>query len=125
MWIVRLALRRPYTFLVMALMMLALGGVSIFAMRKDIFPTIDIPVISVIWNYTGMPPQEMADRIVTIDERSMTTTVNDIEHMESSSYAGVSVIRAFFQPGTKPEGAIAQITALSQTILRPLPTGIF
>ncbi|HEX4509906.1 MAG TPA: efflux RND transporter permease subunit [Burkholderiaceae bacterium] len=125
MWIVRLALRRPYSFAVMALLMLVLGGASIVVMRKDIFPTIGIPVISVIWSYTGMPPQEMADRIVTIDERAMTTTVNDIEHMESSSYAGTSVIRVFLQPGTQPDSAIAQITALSQTILRPLPTGIF
>ena len=125
MWIVRLALRRPYSFAVMALLMLVLGGAAIFTMRKDIFPTIDIPVVSVIWNYTGMPPQEMADRIVTIHERFLTTAVNDIEHIESSSYPGVAVIRVFLQPGTKVEGAIAQITALSQTILRPLPPGIF
>ncbi len=125
MWIVRLALRRPYTFAVMAFMMLVLGIVSIVAMRKDIFPFINIPVVSVIWNYTGMPPQEMADRIVTIDERAMTTAVNDIEHMESTSYPGIAVIKVFFHPGTKVDGAIAQITALSQTILRPLPPGIF
>ena len=125
MWIVRLALRRPYTFLVMAMLMLVLGGASIYTMRKDIFPTIDIPVVSVIWNYTGMPPQEMADRIVSIHERFLTTAVNDIEHIESNSYPGVAVIRVFLQPGTRVEGAIAQITALSQTILRPLPPGIF
>ena len=125
MWIVRLALRRPYTFAVMALLMLVLGIGSIVAMRKDIFPFIDIPVVSVVWSYTGMPPQEMADRIVTIDERAMTTTVNDIEHMESTSYPGVSVIKVYLQPGTKVDTAIAEITALSQTILRPLPPGIF
>ncbi len=125
MWIVRLALRRPYTFAVMALLMLVLGIGSIIAMRKDIFPFIDIPVVSVVWSYTGMPPQEMADRIVTIDERAMTTTVNDIEHMESTSYPGISVIKVYLQPGSKVETAIAEITALSQTILRPLPPGIF
>ncbi len=125
MWIVRLALRRPYTFAVMAVLMLVLGIGSIVAMRKDIFPFIDIPVVSVVWAYTGMPPQEMADRIVTIDERAMTTTVNDIEHLESTSYPGVAVIKVFLQPGTKVETAIAEITALSQTILRPLPPGIF
>ena len=125
MWIVRLALRRPYSFVVMALMMLVLGGAAILTMRKDIFPTIDIPVVSVIWNYTGMPPQEMADRIVSSHERFLTTAVNDIEHIESNSYPGVAVIRVFFQPGVQVAGAIAQITALSQTILRILPPGIF
>ena len=125
MWIVRLALRRPYTFAVMALLMLVLGIGSIVGMRKDIFPFIDIPVVSVVWSYTGMPPQEMADRIVTIDERAMTTTVNDVEHMESTSYPGIAVIKVYLQPGSKVETAIAEITALSQTILRPLPPGIF
>src|SRR5258706_27927 len=123
MWIVKLALRRPYTFAVMALLMLVLGIVAIVTMRKDIFPFIDIPVVSVVWSYGGMSPQEMADRIVTIDERAMTTTVNDIEHMESTSYPGVSIIRVFFHPRVKVELAIAQITALSQSILRPLPQG--
>ena len=125
MWIVRLALRRPYTVVVMAVLMLVLGVVAIVSARKDIFPIIEIPVVSVIWSYSGMSPEEMAQRIVTIDERAMTTTVNDIEHIESTSYQGVAAIRVFFQPGVKVEGAIAQITALSQTILRPLPPGIF
>src|SRR5205085_916179 len=120
MWIVRLALRRPYSFVVMAVLMLVLGATAIFTMRKDIFPHIDIPVVSVVWGFSGMSPQEMAERIVTIDERAMTTTVNDIEHIESTSYQGVSVIRVFFQPGVKVEGAIAQITALSQSIVRPM-----
>src|SRR5438552_2142048 len=124
MWIVRLALRRPYTVVVMAVLMLVLGVVAIVSARKDIFPIIEIPVVSVIWSYSGMSPEEMAQRIVTIDERAMTTTVNDIEHIESTSYQGVAAIRVFFQPGVKVEGAIAQITALSQTILRPLPPGI-
>jgi multidrug efflux pump subunit AcrB len=109
----------------MAILMLVLGGVAIFSMPTDIFPYINIPVASVIWTYSGMSPQEMADRIVTISERAMTTTVNDIEHMESSTYSGVSVIRIYFQPNVKIEMAIAQITALVQTILRPLPPGTF
>ncbi len=102
-----------------------LGAIAIVTMPKDIFPYINIPVVSVVWSYSGLPPQEMADRVVTIDERAMTTTVNDIEHMESTSYNGVSVIKVFFQPKASVELAIAQITALCQTILRPLPPGIF
>ncbi|HYK92227.1 MAG TPA: efflux RND transporter permease subunit [Acidobacteriota bacterium] len=125
MWIVRLALRRPYTFVVMAVLMAVLGGIAIVNTPKDIFPYINLPVASVVWSYSGLSPQEMADRVVTISERAMTTTVNDIEHMESTSYNGVAVIRMFFQPGVKTEMAIAQMTAISQTILRPLPPGIF
>jgi multidrug efflux pump subunit AcrB len=109
----------------MAILMLVLGGAAIATMPVDIFPYINIPVASVVWAYTGMSPQEMADRIVTISERAMTTTVNNIEHMESTSYNGVAVIRMYFQPTVKIEMAIAQITALSQTILRPLPPGTF
>jgi multidrug efflux pump subunit AcrB len=124
-WIVELALRRPYTFIVMAVLMAVLGGIAIFGMPKDIFPYIDIPVVTVVWSYNGLPAEEMASRVVTICERSMTTTVNDIEHMESTSYNGVATIRLYFQPNVKIEMAIAQITALAQTILRPLPPGIF
>ena len=124
-WIVKLALRRPYTFVVMALLMVILGAVSILTMPTDIFPYINIPVASVIWNYTGMVPQEMADRVVTIFERAMTTTVNNIEHIESTAYNGVSVTRVYFQPAASIEMAIAQITSIVQTILRPLPPGIF
>ena len=109
----------------MAVLMAVLGGIAIVSMPKDIFPYINIPVVSVVWSYTGLPPQEMADRVVTIDERAMTTTVNDIEHMESTSYNGVAVIKVFFQPNASVDLAIAQITALSETILRPLPPGIF
>ncbi len=105
--------------------MAVLGGIAIASMPKDIFPYINIPVVNVVWSYSGLPPQEMADRVVTIDERAMTTTVNDIEHMESTSYNGVAVIKVFFQPNASVELAIAQITALCQTILRPLPPGIF
>jgi len=111
-WIVKLALRRPSTFVVMSILMLVLGVTAIFSMPTNIFPYINIPVASVVWTYSGMSPQEMADRIVTISERAMTTTVNDIEHMESTTYNGVSATRIYFQPTVKIEMAIAQITAL-------------
>jgi multidrug efflux pump subunit AcrB len=125
MWLVRLALRRPYTFTVVAVLLALLGGVAILTMPADIFPDIDIPVVSVIFSYQGIPPEEMANRIATVFERSMTTTVNDIEHIESQSYPGVTVIRAYFQPGAKVETAIAQITSNSQSTLRIMPPGIF
>ncbi len=109
----------------MAVLIAVLGGISILSMQKDIFPYIDIPVVSVVWSYNGISPNDMANRIVTICERAMTTTVNDIEHMESSSYNGVAVVRVFFQPNVKIDLAIAQVTAINQTILRVLPPGIF
>ncbi|MBC7544498.1 MAG: efflux RND transporter permease subunit [Candidatus Sericytochromatia bacterium] len=124
MWIVRLALRRPYTFIVMALLIVLAGGLTITRMSTDIFPEIDIPVVSVIWSYNGVAPEEMEKRIVTVSERAFTTTVNDIEHMESQSMNGVSVIKIFFQPGARVEAAVAQLTSVSQTILRILPPGI-
>jgi multidrug efflux pump subunit AcrB len=123
MWIVRLALRRPYTFVVMAVLIAILGGTAIVTMPVDIFPYIDIPVVSIVWSYAGLAPDEMEKRIVTIFERSLTTTVNDIEHMESQSYAGVSVTRVYFQPNAKVEVALAQVTAISQTLLRIFPPG--
>ena len=123
MWIVRLALRRPYTFTVMALLIVILGIFSAIRMAKDIFPSIDIPVVVVIWQYGGLTPEEMAKRIVTISERAMTTTVNDIEHMESQSFIGVGVIKIFFHPGTSIDAAVAQVTAINQTIIRILPPG--
>ena len=123
MWIVRLALRRPYTFVVMAVLILVLGVVSIETMSTDIFPSIDIPVVSVVWTYNGTSPDEMEKRFTTISERAMTTTVNDIEHIESQSVSGISVIKIFFQPGVKVEAAVAQVTAVNQTILRILPPG--
>ena len=119
MWIVRLALRRPYTFVVVSLLIAILGVAAIITMPVDIFPYIDIPVVSVVWSYNGLSPEEMEKRIVTFFERSMTTTVNDIEHIESQSYNGVSVTRVYFQPNAKVELALAQITAISQTLLRP------
>ena len=125
MWIVRLALRRPYTFVVMALAIALLGGAAIYTMPVDIFPYIDIPVVSVIWTYQGISPEEMEKRIVTVYERALTTTVNDVEHIESQSFNGVAVVRIYFQPNAKVEMGLAQVTAISQTMLRILPPGIF
>jgi CzcA family heavy metal efflux pump len=123
MWIVALALRRPYTFIVMALVIIILTPITILRTPTDIFPSIDIPVVSVVWFYTGMSPLDMADRIVANSERGITTTVNDIEHMESQSVNGLGVIKVFFRPGTNVQGAIAQITAIAQTTVRGLPPG--
>ncbi len=123
MWIVALALRRPYTFVVMALVIVLLTPITILRTPTDIFPNIDIPVVSVVWFYTGMSPQDMADRIVSNSERGITTTVNDIEHMESQSVNGLGVIKVFFRPGTNVQGAVAQITAIAQTTVRGLPPG--
>ena len=123
MWIVALALRRPYTFVVMALVIILLTPITLLRTPTDIFPNIDIPVVSVVWFYTGMSPQDMADRIVANSERGITTTVNDIEHMESQSVYGLGVIKVFFRPGTNVQGAIAQITAIAQTTVRGLPPG--
>ena len=123
MWIVRLALRRPYTFVVMALLIAILGVSAIVTMPVDIFPYIDIPVVSIVWNYSGLSAEEMEKRMVTIFERAMTTTVNDIEHIESQSYSGVSVTRVYFQPNAKIEVALSQVTAIAQTLLKIFPPG--
>src|SRR5450631_3280300 len=123
MWLVRVALQRPYTFVVMSMLIVILGVFTILRMPTDIFPDIDIPVISVIWNYTGLPPEEMEKRIVTNYERGLTTTVSDIEHTESQSLTGISVVKVFFQPGAHIDAAIAQVTAISQTVLRQMPPG--
>jgi len=123
MWIVRLALRRPYTFVVASLLVLMLGVYVILITPKDIFPNINIPVISILWNYTGLSAQEMASRITANSERSLTTTVNDIEHIESQSLNGIAVEKVFFQPNVRIDMAVAQVTAISQTILRGLPPG--
>jgi multidrug efflux pump subunit AcrB len=125
MWIVRLALRRPYTFVIMALLIMILGGISIATMPIDIFPYIDIPILSVIFQYNGLSPEEMANRVVTGFERGLTTSVNDIEHIESQSYNGVSVIRVFFHPGARIELAQAQVVANAQSNLRGMPPGMF
>ena len=123
MWIVALALRRPYTFIVMAIVILILTPITILRTPTDIFPDINIPVVSVVWFYTGMSPQDMANRIVANSERGITTTVNDIEHMESQSVYGLGIIKVFFHPGTNVQGAVAQITAISQTAIRGMPPG--
>ena len=123
MWIVRLALRRPYTFAVFALLILILGVYSITSMPTDIFPNIDIPVVTVVWNYTGLSAQEMSTRIVFNSERGMTTTVNDIEHIESQSLNGIGLIKVFFQPHVDVANAVAQVTAICQVQLRSLPPG--
>ena len=123
MWIVRLALRRPYTFVVMAILILVMGLIAISRTPTDIFPNIDIPVVSIIWNYAGLVPKEMNDRIISITERSLTTTVDNIEHIESQSLYGVAVVKVFLQPTASVERGIAQITAISQTQLRQLPAG--
>jgi multidrug efflux pump subunit AcrB len=123
MWLVRVALKHPYTFIVMSMLIVIVGVLTIARMPKDIFPDIDIPVVSVIWNYTGMQPQDLEQRIVNTFERNLTTTVNDIEHVESQTLTGISVIKIFLQPGASVEAATAQITAISQTAIRQMPVG--
>src|SRR5271169_557616 len=123
MWIVALALRRPYTFVVMAIVLLLLTPLVILRMPVDVLPEINIPVISVVWTYSGLSPEEMADRIVINSERSLTITVNDIEHIESQSLNGFGVIKIFFQPTVNIQTALAQTTAICQTILLRLPPG--
>src|SRR5271165_5658223 len=123
MWIVRLALRRPYTFAVFALLILILGVFSIVSMPTDIFPNIDIPVVTVVWGYNGLSADQMANRIVTNSERGITTTVNDVEHIESQSLNGVAIIKIFFQPHVNIGSAVAQVTSISQVQLRSLPPG--
>jgi multidrug efflux pump subunit AcrB len=123
MWIVRLALRRPYTFVVLALLLLILAPIVIQRTPTDIFPNIDIPIITVLWHFTGMSPEEMANRIVTNYERGLTTTVNDIEHIESQTLAGQSVVKIFFQHNANIASAVAQVTAISQAQVRSLPPG--
>ena len=125
MWIVKLALSRPYTFVVMAALIVIFGAMSIASMATDIFPDIDIPVVSVIWSYPGMSPDDMEKRVVTSFERATTTTVNDVEHIESQSMAGYGVVRIYFHPNVKVELAVAQLTAIANSVTRVLPPGIF
>src|SRR5258707_6284299 len=125
MWIVRLDLRRPYTFVVLAMLIAVLGIMSIVTTSVDIFPAINIPVVTVIWNYNNLSPTEMQDRIVTTTERAFTTTVNGIEHIESVSLRGVAVTRLYFHPNVPIEAAIAQVNGQAQQIVRVLPPGIF
>jgi CzcA family heavy metal efflux pump len=123
MWIVQLALKRPYTFVVAALLLLIISPVAILRTPVDIFPNIDIPVVSIVFQYTGLSSSDFEGRITWPYERVLTTTVNDIEHIESQSLNGIAVIKVFFQPHAKIEMALAQVTAISQTILKSLPTG--
>jgi len=123
MWIVRLALRRPYTFVVVALLLLILGPIVILRTPTDIFPNINIPVVSILWNYQGLNPEDMSNRIVFQTERALTTLVDDIAHIESQSLNGIAVVKVFFQPHADITKAIAQVTAISQTQLRQLPPG--
>jgi multidrug efflux pump subunit AcrB len=124
MWIVNLALRRPYTFIVLGIFMLISGGLAILRTPKDIFPAINVPVISVIWTYTGMEPDAIANNITTVYERTLTQTVNNIEHIESESLYGIAVVKIFLQPTANVSAGIAQVTAISQAVLLQLPVGI-
>jgi multidrug efflux pump subunit AcrB len=123
MWIVRLALRRPYTFVVMGVLIVVLGVFAIVTTPTDIFPEIEIPVVSVIWNYAGLSVDEMAARVTTYSEYTISSVVNDVRSIESHTYPGVSVIKIYFQPNVNVEAALAQVTAVSQTILRVMPPG--
>src|ERR1700724_1838298 len=124
MWIVRLALNRPYTFVVFALLLFLIGPVMLLRTPVDIFPEINIPVVSIIWTFTGLPPAEMETRITSIYERALTTTVGDVEHIESQSLNGVSVIKVFLQPQANVDGAIAEVNAEAAATMKQLPTGI-
>lgn len=124
MSIVQLALKRPYTFIVMAMLIVLATPFALRTMATDIFPEIDIPVISIIWNYNGLPATEMGQRIAGQTERSLTTTVSDIEHIESTSLAGISIVKVFFQPTANIQTAIAQVVAIGQTLVRQLPPGM-
>ena len=123
MWIVKLALRRPYTFVVMALLILLLGITSIKKTPTDIFPEIEIPVVRVVWQSAGLSPDQMAKQITTFSEYTISSAVDNVKNIESQTLAGVSVIRIFFQPNVRIDSAIAQVTAVSQTILRRMPPG--
>jgi multidrug efflux pump subunit AcrB len=124
MWIVNLALRRPYTFIVLAIFMLISGGLAILRTPKDIFPNINIPVVSVIWTYTGTEPNAIANDITTVYERELTQTVNNVEHIESESLYGIAVVKIFLQPTSDVSAGIAEVTAISQAVLKQLPAGI-
>src|SRR5271156_2383727 len=121
--IVRIALSRPYTFVVLALLLLIIGPLAALRTPTDIFPDIRIPVIGVVWQYTGLPPDQMSGRIVTPFERALTTTVNDIEHIVANSYNGFGIVKIFFQPNVDIRTANAQVTAISQTLLKQMPPG--
>ena len=121
---VEIALKRPYTFIVMAMLIVLASPFALLRMATDIFPEINIPVVSIIWNYNGLAAQEMGQRIAAQNERSLTTTVSDIEHIESTSLAGITIIKVFFQPNANIQTALAQVVAIEQTVVRQLPPGI-
>jgi multidrug efflux pump subunit AcrB len=123
MWIVQIALRRPYTFVVLAILIVAMGALAIVRTPTDIFPNINIPVVSIIWTYSGMVPKDMADRVVSVTERNLTTVVDNIAHIESQSLNGIAVVKVFIQPNASLDRAISQITASSQTQLKQLAPG--
>src|SRR6202046_4016897 len=123
-WIVQVALKRPYTFIVLALLISIFGVLPAVRTPTDIFPNINIPVISVVWTYTGLPPDDMSGRVVYYYERTLTTQVNDIQRIESQSLPGYGVVKIFFQPNVNISAALAQVTAASQTVLKLLPPGI-
>src|SRR5271170_2158489 len=122
--VVRIALNRPYTFVVMAMLIVIFGVTAAIKTPTDIFPNIGIPVVAVVWQYNGLPPDDMSGRVVYYYERYLSAQVNDIEHIESQSLAGYGVVKVFFQPGVNINGALAQITAASQTVLKLLPSGV-
>src|ERR671925_2201423 len=124
MWIVKVAISRPYTFIVLALLILILSPLIISRTPTDIFPNIDIPVIAVAWQFTGLNPEEMEGRFTTAYERVLTTTVENIEHIESTTVSGQAIIKIFLQPNASLDTANAQVTAVSQTYLRQLPPGV-
>src|ERR1700685_3479710 len=119
----RLALSRPYTFIVSALLILLIGSFAALRMPVDIFPSIDIPIIAVAFQYQGLPPEQMAGRIITPFERALTTTVNDIEHFEANSYTTFGIVKIYFHPTVNIATANAQVTAISQTLLKQMPPG--
>jgi CzcA family heavy metal efflux pump len=122
--LIRVALRRPYTFVVLALALVIIGPLAAMRTPTDIFPEIRMPVIAVAWSYTGLPPDQMAGRVSTLFQRSLTTTVNDIEHIEANTYTGISIVKIFFQPGVDIAVANAQVTAIAQVATRQMPAGI-
>src|SRR5580698_6517127 len=122
--IVKLGLRRPYTFVVLAILILIFGPLAALKTPTDIFPDIRIPVIAVVWTYNGLPPDEMSGRVIYYYERQLASNVNDIEHIESQSLPGTGVVKIFFQPGVDIRTATAQVTSLSQTVLKQMPPGI-
>src|SRR5277367_5571156 len=123
MWLIKTALSRPYTFIVLALLILIASPIVILRTPTDIFPNIDIPVIAIVWNYNGLNPEEMEGRLTSVFERVLTTLVSDIEHIESQTVDGLAVVKVFFQPTADIRTAMAQVTAGSQTVLKQMPAG--